>query len=48
MYNGYHFMGMHLLWWFFWILFVGGVFGLYQPVRRNRAEKSVAPTRNLP
>lgn len=48
MYNGYHFMGMHLLWWFFWVLFVGGFLGTYQPVRRIRAKKSVTPTRNGP
>jgi hypothetical protein len=36
MYDGYHFFGMHMLWWFFWILFIGVIFGAYEPVRRNR------------
>ena len=41
-------MGMHLIWWLFWILFLGGFFGAYQPVRRSRAEKRVVLTRKLP
>ena len=36
MYDGYHFWGMHLLWWFFWFAFIAVVFGAYEPVRRNR------------
>jgi hypothetical protein len=36
MYDGYHFFGMHMLWWFFWIVFIGVIFGAYEPVRRNR------------
>jgi putative membrane protein len=39
MYDGYHFFGMHLLWWFFWIVFIGVIFGAYVPVRRNRRVK---------
>lgn len=35
-YDGYHFFDMHMVWWFFWILLVGIVFGAYEPVRRNR------------
>jgi hypothetical protein len=35
-YDGYHFIGMHLMWWVFWILFVAVMFGPYEPVRRNR------------
>lgn len=35
-YDGYHFFGMHLLWWAFWIAFIGIVFGWYEPVPRRR------------
>lgn len=36
MYDGYHFIGMHLLWWAFWIALIGTVYGLYEPVARRR------------
>ena len=26
MYDGYHFWGMHLIWWFIWIMFIFWVF----------------------
>jgi hypothetical protein len=26
-YDGYHFIGMHLLWWVFWLAFLSIVFG---------------------
>ena len=26
MYNGYHFWGMHLIWWFIWVLFIFWIF----------------------
>ncbi len=26
MYNGYHFWGMHLIWWFIWIGFIFWIF----------------------
>ena len=35
-YDGYHFFGMHLLWWLFWLAFIGIIFGPYQPFRRSR------------
>ena len=35
-YDGYHFFGMHLFWWFFWILFISVLFGAYEPVRRGK------------
>lgn len=35
-YDGYHWMGMHLFWWAFWILFLVVVFGWFEPVPRNR------------
>lgn len=38
-YDGYHLMGMHVMWWFFWIFFVLILFGPYDPVRRNRETK---------
>ena len=37
-YDGYHFIGMHMMWWVFWILFVSIMFGPYEPVRRNRGK----------
>jgi hypothetical protein len=46
MYDGYHFFGMHMLWWFFWIVFIGVIFGAYEPVRRNRRGiDSISPPR---
>lgn len=36
LYNGYHFLGMHLLWWAFWVVMIGIVFGWYEPVPRWR------------
>lgn len=38
-YDGYHFVGMHLLWWVFWILSILIVFVPYEPIRRNRRKK---------
>ncbi len=35
-YDGHHFLGMHLLWWIFWIGFIVLAFGVFQPVRRTR------------
>lgn len=35
-YDGYHFAGMHLLWWIFWILLLIFWFGAYEPVRRKK------------
>ena len=26
MYNGYHFWGMHLIWWFIWVSFIFWIF----------------------
>lgn len=39
MYEGYHFFGMHMLWWMFWIVFVWILFGMYEPVRRTKRGK---------
>ena len=38
-YDGYHFFGMHMLWWIFWILFISVAFALYQPIRRTKIGK---------
>jgi putative membrane protein len=38
-YDGYHFFGMHVMWWFFWIFFVLIMFAPYEPVRGNRRKK---------
>lgn len=39
-YDGYHFFGMHMIWWFFWIAFIWVIFGMYEPVRRSNRTKS--------
>jgi hypothetical protein len=39
-YDGYHFIGMHLMWWVFWGLFLLILFVPYEPVRRNRRKKN--------
>lgn len=39
-YHGYHFGGMHILWWAFWLLAISIVFGAYEPVRRRRGPRS--------
>jgi len=36
-YYGYHFWGMHLLWWFFWIVLLVWVFS--KPYRYPREQK---------
>lgn len=41
-YDGYHFIGMHMLWWFFWIFFLATIFGVYEPVRRNRGGRNAS------
>ena len=28
MYNGYHFWGMHLIWWFIWVAFIFWIFAI--------------------
>lgn len=39
LYNGYHFMGMHLIWWFIWIVFLVSLFGWYTPVPKSRRKR---------
>ncbi|MEO8762616.1 MAG: SHOCT domain-containing protein [Bacteroidia bacterium] len=37
-YNGYHFFGMHLIWWFIWIMFMVWVFATpyYVPFQQQK------------
>ncbi len=39
MYYGYHFFGMHLLWWLFWVLFFGYLYIRFKPSRKGRGKK---------
>jgi putative membrane protein len=43
MYEGYHFAGMHLLWWLIWFIFLFWVFALpYRiPGQRNRTKTAL-------
>jgi putative membrane protein len=43
MYAGYHWFGMHLLWWLFWFAFIGMIFGVYEPVPRKRRPGNERP-----
>jgi putative membrane protein len=36
MYDGYHWFGMHLAWWFVWLVFFSILFGRYDTVPRTR------------
>jgi putative membrane protein len=39
-YEGHHFWGMHLIWWFIWIIFIFWVFATpyYIPGQRSRKD----------
>jgi putative membrane protein len=39
MYNGYHFGGMHLLWWFIWLIFIFWVFAIPYDIPGQRKKK---------
>ncbi len=39
MYEGYHFWGMHLIWWFIWIFFIIWVFATPWGVPGQRKKK---------
>lgn len=39
MYGDYHFFGMHMLWWFFWILILFLMFGWFEPVPKKRLRR---------
>ncbi len=40
LYDGYHFGGMHLLWWFFWIFFMIWIFATPWDIPGQRKSKS--------
>lgn len=37
--DGWWFFGMHALWWVFWILVLGLLFGLLEPIPRSAARR---------
>lgn len=37
--DGYHFWGMHLIWWFIWVIILFSIFGFFEPVRKTRIKK---------
>lgn len=39
MYEGYHFWGMHLIWWFIWVIAIISVFGWYEPVPKKKIKR---------
>ncbi|MBA2613594.1 MAG: SHOCT domain-containing protein [Bacteroidetes bacterium] len=40
LYNGYHFWGMHLIWWFIWIVLIFWIFGTPYDVPGQRKKQS--------
>ncbi|MEP7361345.1 MAG: hypothetical protein ABI744_07185 [Chloroflexota bacterium] len=40
MYDGYHWFGMHLIWWFIWLAFLSVLFGRYETVPKTRGVKN--------
>lgn len=38
-YDGYHFWGMHLIWWIFWLIFIVAILKLFEPVSKNKVKK---------
>lgn len=43
LYDGYHWAGMHLIWWGFWLVFIGIAFRFYEPLPRNRSTPDTRP-----
>ena len=39
-YDGYHFIGMHLIWWIFWIFFIFILFGWFDTVPKKHMSKA--------
>jgi len=39
MYEGYHFWGMHLVWWFIWFLFIFWIFATPYDIPGRRMNK---------
>lgn len=42
-YDGHHWLGMHLFWWIFWILFLVVVLRWFGPVAKHRGSKDAPP-----
>lgn len=36
----YHFMGMHLVWWVFWVILMFALFGWFEPVPKKRVRRA--------
>jgi len=43
MLNGGWFLGMHLLWWLFWVLVIVGFVSLFTPVPKQQARRRDTP-----
>jgi putative membrane protein len=41
-YYGYHFWGMHLIWWFIWIMFLIWIFATPYDIPGQRSKKNSA------
>ena len=39
MYYEYHFFGMHMFWWLFWLILLFVLFGWFAPVPKKRIRK---------
>jgi putative membrane protein len=39
MYEGYHFWGMHLVWWFIWLVFIFWIFAIPYNIPGQRSKK---------
>jgi putative membrane protein len=39
MYDGYHALGMHLVWWFVWLIFLFWIFAIPYDIPGQRAKK---------
>jgi len=39
MYDGYHFGGMHLIWWFIWMIFIFWIFAIPFDIPGQRKKK---------
>ena len=35
----YHFFGMHLIWWVFWVVLIFALFGWFEPVPKRRVRR---------
>jgi putative membrane protein len=42
MYDGYHFGGMHLLWWFIWVSFLFTIFATPYEIPYQRSRRKTA------